>query len=202
MISRSDMAEASDLCLAILAAGSSRRFGADDKLVAPLKGEMLGLHMSDRLAGGNFRHKFVISSAKDHACATGWKQAGFEIAVNADASDGMGTSLALAAKLASDHSAKGLLICLADMPLVPLEHIHEMLSCFESAGKKGRIASSGAGHISPPAIFGKDDFPELMQLNGDIGARHLLAEAEMIDLPAHQLADIDDPEALQRLNAL
>lgn len=193
------MADPRDICVVILAAGASRRFGSKDKLAAQLHGKMLGLYVSGNLSHIDWGRKYVVTSAPDHPCAPGWLNDGFEVVINADATHGMGTSVALAAKLALECRAEALLICLADMPLVPDHHFVTMI---ESFGESHRtIATAGENSACPPALFGREYLEELAALSGDTGARQLLGKAATIMLADHYLVDVDDPQTLELLNA-
>ncbi|MEL6876587.1 MAG: nucleotidyltransferase family protein [Pseudomonadota bacterium] len=187
------MAEQSRLAIALLAAGQSRRFGTEDKLAADLNGRMLGLHASDTLSGIPAAHHWVIASSGEHPCAAGWRKQGFEITVNPDAREGLGTSVALAAQLAHNARADALLIALADMPYVTPEHFTALA---ELADPQVLAASHNGTANTPPAIFGREHFPALMQSSGDRGAGALLARAKIIPCPPEQLADIDLPSDL------
>ena len=188
------------LFMAVLAAGSSRRFGSADKLAAPFRGKRLGEHVCanapiDRIADGC---ALVITAKKDHPCLAGWEQAGFEIALNARAERGMGTSVALAATLAQKAQCDALLIALADMPLVPRSHFEALI---DSARTPAACWASDTGKArTPPAIFGENHFAKLAQLGEDMGARALLQQAETLACPPEWLEDIDTPEALARLS--
>lgn len=195
------MTDASSLCLAILAAGASRRFGKADKLAQTLHGKMLGLHISDNLSGMGFVKKLVVTRNAGHDCARGWAQAGYEICENPDAADGMATSLAVAVRGAQASGCAGLVICLADMPFVPESHIKKLVAAFRPDNADDLIASSnGSAHL-PPAIIGSGHFGALLALTGDRGARDLIAKARTIETDADCLADIDDPATLARFNA-
>lgn len=196
------MIRADDICLAILAAGGSRRFGDADKLTARLHGKMLGLHITDRLASMQFGRRIVITSDTDHRCAAGWRGAGYDIAVNAQAPQGIGSSVAVAAAAAAADGFSALLICLADMPFIPAEHIGHIVKKFQhGGGRADSIIASAAGTLrSPPALLGKAHFAQLLQLSGDRGAQSLLTHADIIAIDAAKLTDIDRPDILARLN--
>ena len=98
MTSKLTMARRQSICVAVLAAGQSRRFGDADKLAQPLGGKPLGLHICDTIQPLGLAHSLVITSAADHPCVPGWRDRGFEIAVNHAATEGLGGSVALAAK--------------------------------------------------------------------------------------------------------
>jgi len=187
------------IAAAVLAAGQSRRFGADDKLAASFNGLRLGELVPATLAGLGFAERWVITRRDDHPCAPGWRKAGFAVAINERAAEGMGQSLALAARLARAAGADALLVALADMPIVPANHFAALLARAASAGPQAILASQAGSHRSPPALFGRDQFGELAEAAGDHGARHLLARAEPVDCPPDWLSDIDEPADLARL---
>ena len=108
----------------------------------------------------------------------------------------MGTSVALAAELADANGCDALMIALADMPLVPTEHFAALAKVsmhpqevLVSASKKVRM---------PPAIFGKDHFVSLSELQGEKGARDLLARGQVVECPPEWLIDIDTPDDLRK----
>lgn len=184
--------------MAVLAAGASRRFGDEDKLAARFRGKRLGEHVCgqapmDRIMSGG---AVVITARKDHPCREAWEKAGFQLALNAQADEGMGTSVALAALLAMRAKCDFLLIALADMPLVPRAHFCALV---DSARTPGACLASDIGRArTPPAIFGKSHFGELAQLGEDTGARALLKQARTVPCPPQWLIDIDTPQALAR----
>lgn len=186
--------------MAVLAAGASRRFGDADKLAQPFRGKPLGRHVCDNAPVDRIAPAcaYVIASSLDHPCAPAWREAGFGVALNPRCKEGMGTSVAEAASLALRAQCDGLLIALADMPLVPRAHFAALV---DAASEPGDLVCSGAGGARmPPALFGADRIAALTSLSGDTGARALLAEARAIACPPEWLEDIDTPEALARLS--
>jgi CTP:molybdopterin cytidylyltransferase MocA len=110
----------------------------------------------------------------------------------------MGTSVALAGQMAREAECDGLLIALADMPLVPRAHFDTLLRALE--GQDDIVASRHADATLPPAIFGKAHFERLAAARGDEGARRWLGAARAIECPPEWLDDIDTPEDLARLS--
>ncbi len=197
-ISDPTLAEPPRYSVAVLAAGQSRRFGPADKLAADFRGRRLGEHACHALAGLDLAHRWVIATRADHPCVPGWQADGFTLAVNAAAASGMGTSVALAARLALEAKAGGLLIALADMPLVPSDHFRALVARAAALGHAAIVASTAAGVRSPPAAFGRDHLAALTEMAGDHGARALLQSAQLVDCPPEALIDIDDEQALNR----
>ncbi|MHA7819751.1 MAG: nucleotidyltransferase family protein [Erythrobacter sp.] len=183
------MPESLRLGVAILAAGSSRRFGIEDKLSRPFHGKLLGEHAAAAIPRERFDRAWVVASMEGHPCEEGWKAAGFETVLNLRAAEGMGTSVALAGELAGKSALDGLLIALADMPLVPREHFAVIIA--DAASPQDILVSRRRGSPMPPALFGSAHFSALAGLAGDTGARGLLAHGRVIDCPPGWLADID-----------
>jgi molybdenum cofactor cytidylyltransferase len=202
------MMDARHICVAILAAGASRRFGPDDKLAAILHRKMLGLHIADTMSDIAFGKAIVVTASQSQACAPGWRGAGFEILTNPAADNGMSSSVALAATAAADAGSGALLICLADMPYVPLWHVQNIIGRFDRMGeteKDNAAITTGAADIrsapqSPPTLFGRAHFAALSNLTGDTGGKHLTDNAEIISINSAYLTDVDTPEILSQLN--
>jgi len=184
--------------MAVLAAGSSRRFGEDDKLAARFRGKRLGEHICDNAPRELIAPQcaVVIASRADHPCRAAWEKAGFQIALNARAQEGMGTSVALAALLAQKRDCDALLIALADMPLVPQTHLAALIEACR-AGSDTVCSTNGTAR-TVPATFSRRAFAALTTLDEDVGARGLLKGAQALSCPPQWLIDIDTPQALAR----
>ena len=195
------MNEKSGMMLALLAAGQSRRFGDQDKLGALLGRNMLGLHAAETGADLPFAHKLVIGSP-EHGCAEQWRELGYQIIANEDAALGQATSVRLAASHAIDTGATALCIMLADMPFVTRDHLGKLIETFKQSGRTSTVASSHGGQAMPPAIFPSAARKRLMELEGDAGARRLLADARLVTGDDHMLMDIDTEEDLAQANRI
>jgi molybdenum cofactor cytidylyltransferase len=62
-------------------------------------------------------------------------------------------------------------------------------------------ASSYGGRNGVPAYFPRDQFPKLLELKGDIGARELLQFAQGVELPGGEL-DIDTSDDLAKARSI
>ena len=180
---------------ALLAAGSSRRFGERDKLCAEFRGRRLGEYAAIALPIELFEKAWVITKSPNHPCEPLWHARRFEPLFNPHASQGMGTSVALAAKAAEEASLDGLLIALADMPQVPEQHFRALIEEWD-ASEPIVVSSIGDVHM-PPAVFGSAHFKDLMQSSGDQGARGLIQQGLVVPCPPDWLKDIDRPEDLE-----
>jgi len=183
----------SGIMLALLAAGQSRRFGDRDKLSAVLGDRMLGLHAAEVGAAMPYAHKLVIGS-QAHDCAAQWRDLGYQVIANQDAALGQASSVRLAAAHAINSGASALCIMLADMPFVTRDHIGRLITAFEQSGDT--VASARHGQAMPPAIFAVDALRSLTALEGDAGARSLLADARLVAAADPILMDIDTGQDL------
>jgi CTP:molybdopterin cytidylyltransferase MocA len=102
----------------------------------------------------------------------------WEVLVNSDWNEGMGSSL----RLAAGEVSGGMLVFLGDMPLVPREAVLAVLS---RTGERP-VAPSYKGQRGFPVYLPASLQSELLALRGDIGAR------KIID-PRCELIPTDDP---------
>ncbi|UAB78030.1 nucleotidyltransferase family protein [Erythrobacter sp. SCSIO 43205] len=186
------------LGVALLAAGSSRRFGDKDKLSTEFRGRQLGEYAADAIPTKLFDRAWVVTSGPDHLCENHWRARRFEPLINLRSAEGRGTSVALAAMAAQEAQLDGLLIALADMPLVPPSHFKALIEEWDASAP---ITVSAIGEARmPPALFASRYFKDLENSSGDQGARVLVAQGEVVPCPPEWLADIDTPEALLALS--
>jgi molybdenum cofactor cytidylyltransferase len=183
---------------AVLAAGQSRRFGAT-KLLQRWQGEAL-VRRAVNVATNACGAQTLLITGHEHLeiCEAVQPFDGF-IAHNANFAAGMGTSIATAAA-ALRHVADAILIVLADQPLVTADHLSAMIRAW-SGDPLHVVASRYAGTIGAPVLLPAACFAELMNLNGDVGARAILDEErfriQSLDFEAAAL-DIDTPDDLEQ----
>jgi molybdenum cofactor cytidylyltransferase len=174
----------------LLAAGLSRRYGAVGKLVANYRGKPLALHLADTLNGISFSQRLAVCRSGDEDLAQLLRGRGFTIVLNPDTARGMASSLALGIEAADGADAA--MICLADMPNVSVRHLNACLDLSRTADIVGSAVEGGSP--TPPAVFHRRHFPELLALEGDKGARSLLVSAALVTAPPEELADFDTPQ--------
>ena len=168
--------------VAVLAAGGATRFGGG-KLDALLAGKAVGQWVLDAVAAAGLEPGVIVvgRDAPAFAAASGWP-----LIDNANAAQGLGTSLALAATAAK---GRALLVLLADMPLVDPAHLRALL-----AGGGSAATRYPGGRAGVPALIGPALLAELAGLAGDAGAGALLssrADVALIDPSEGTLLDVD-----------
>lgn len=181
----------------LLAAGNSSRFGAEDKLMAELRGKPLAVHALETVASMAFAELIAVTRPIDQAPVLHRKleRRGYTILVNERSQDGLSGSIIKAVEHVMPlRKCRGILICLADMPDVPQTHYNRI--CMAAEDIRSVVASTDGFSSSPPAFIGRKHFPELLGLRGDQGARSLLSHGVQVEAMNSCLRDVDTPEDL------
>jgi molybdenum cofactor cytidylyltransferase len=181
----------------ILAAGSSRRMGAN-KLLLSADGQPMVRRAALLCQAAGLS---PIIAVLGHAAAQVEQAlAGLQVeyVLNENHATGMASSLTtgLAALPAQTQAA---LICLPDMPRVTPGDIANLCAAFAPGQGRAICIPTHAGRRGNPVLLGAQIFPALAGLSGDQGAKpiiqqhaHLVAE---IPCGPGVLQDIDTPEA-------
>src|SRR6185437_5101395 len=125
---------------------------------------------------------------------------GVTLVHNPSYAEGLSSSLkAGIAALPEDIDA--VLIGLGDMPRVGSGDIERLVAAFNPVEGRAIIVPTRRGKRGNPVLWAKRFLPEMQEIAGDVGARHLIgaypelvAEVEMAGDGV--LLDIDTPEAL------
>lgn len=168
----------------LLGAGQSRRFGPEDKLLAPYAGRPLVTHAADAMRGaGCDALAAVVSSPRVAALLLGF--APLPVAPGLPMSQSFAAALAHARAVGADR----LLLCLGDMPGIDAVLLRRLIA------REASAACCCDGRRLPPACIVAADFAQAEALpQGDHGARALIAtipEARLIDIEPAFARDVD-----------
>ena len=177
----------------LLAAGSASRFGSDKLSHALPHGVSIAVQAARAL---RLELPRVVASVRPgaDALAAALQGEGCEVVVCENAAEGMGASLACAARAAG--RAAGYLVALGDMPFVRRTSVAAVRDALVGgAALAAPYFRTRRGH--PVGIAGRY-FDELLALKGDEGAKRLLAqhEALLVKIPIGDpgvVRDIDTP---------
>ena len=189
----------------LLAAGQSRRMGGPNKLLAEVEGAPMVVRVARRLLASHARPIVAVLGNRADEIDAALGRLPIERVRNPDFAEGLSTSLKRGiAALPGDID--GVLVCLADMPLVAGRHLDRLIAAYNPLEGRAIIVPTRRGKRGNPVLWAKRFFAEMGQIAGDVGARHLIgehaelvAEIEMEDDAV--LVDIDTPEALAALRA-
>jgi molybdenum cofactor cytidylyltransferase len=187
----------------VLAGGSSKRFGADNKLLAEIDGRPLVARILAAIEEGGIARVVVVTGHQPDQVAAAVARAGRRITHNARYADGIGTSIA-AGIAALDGDVDGALIAQGDMPAVDAALITTLCQCFADAGGDRIVFPVAAdGRQGNPVVWPRRLFGALRQLGGDRGGKRLIeadgAAVVRVAVAGEAAAiDIDTPEELAR----
>ena len=188
----------------VLAAGKSSRM-QDIKQLLPWKGTFLLQYVLNGITELEAKRIVVVLGANAQKIRPSLKTdpASTDIIENATWEKGLGNSISAGVRylLEKYSPLDGVLICLADQPLVTPDYLNRMLLEFSTQGVS-MVASNYGKKLGVPAIFGPDLFDMLLTLDSDYGAREILDSHTSVTLGLDAqglLADIDTPEAYQKI---
>jgi molybdenum cofactor cytidylyltransferase len=120
---------------------------------------------------------------------------------NADFAEGLASSVKAGIASVPDN-ADGAVICLGDMPLIDARLIGRLIEAFAPDSGNLIVVPVSDGRRGNPVLWSRRFFSELMTLDGDIGARHLIAKHSeaVAEVPVEghgAFLDIDTPQALE-----
>jgi molybdenum cofactor cytidylyltransferase len=189
----------------ILAAGRSSRMGGPNKLLAEISHRPLIRIAAEEALSSRANPVIVVAG---HQCQEIDKAlAGLPVRLveNLDFAAGLGTSLK-AGIAAVPADADGAVVCLGDMPQVDASLIDRLIVAFDPDRGALVIVPTFEGKRGNPVLWSRRFFPDLMAIEGDVGARHLIGRygEAVFELPVDgkaALTDIDTPEALLGVKA-
>lgn len=176
------------ICPVLLAAGQSRRFGSDKLLhVLSYQGEAKPLIMHTLKPWLEvFSQVNVVIRADNIALLDLLNQSSLSsrltLITAEEAHKGMAASLVTG--IEANQQADGWLIGLADMPFIDSTVIRASRQALEAGAEITRPEFDG--HPGHPVGFAARFYPELVKLNGDKGARELIAASaeSVITIPS------------------
>ena len=197
----------SKIAAIILAAGQASRFraaagaaGPETKLVALLDGSPLVRHVAQAALASRARPVIVVTGHAQGAVRAALEGLPVTFVHNPEYATGLASSLQQGlAQVPPD--CDGALVLLGDMPLINAPIIDELIDAFENIPDTKAVAPVRDGMRGNPVLLARALFSAVERLQGDVGARALLAEAkgDVLEVAIASRAvsyDVDTPEAL------
>jgi molybdenum cofactor cytidylyltransferase len=188
----------------VLGAGSSRRMGEQNKLLATVDGTPMLQRVVDAALQAELVSTTVVTGCQAPEVERLLQGRDVRLVHNSAYREGIAGSLKTG--LASlDPDIDGVLILLADMPFIKAIHLNELIAEFNPSTERDIVAPIREGRLGNPIIWSARYIPAMMKLSGDRGARPLLDEfaANVWEVPMGDDAifmDVDTPEALAEAN--
>jgi molybdenum cofactor cytidylyltransferase len=197
--------EAQPIAAIVLAAGRSTRMGGPNKLLAEIGGKPLVRISTEQVLASRAQPVIVVTGHQREEVERALNGLNVTLAHNPNFAQGLSTSLktGLAAVPAN---ADGVIFCLGDMPQVSASLIDQLVSAFDPERGGLVVMPTIEGHRGNPIVWSRRFFHELETLEGDVGARHLIARypEAVVEVPVTNrgaLVDVDTPEALRGVKA-
>ena len=177
--------------------------GGANKLLSEIEGVPMVARVAQRLLASKARPIITVLGNQAEAVDAALGKLPVERVRNPDFADGLSTSLKRGV-VALPPDLDGALICLGDMPLISGRHIDRLVAAFNPIEGRAIIVPTRRGKRGNPVLWSKRFFPEMAELAGDVGAKHLIGEhAELVcevEMDSDGvLVDIDTPDALAAL---
>lgn len=190
----------------LLAAGSARRFGGGSKLVADLGGRPVIRWCAATLRDAGVDELIVVVPPEHEELRRALEGLDARLVVNADAEDGIGTSIACGVS-GLKSTVNAVLVALADEPALPADAVRLVLNRYHAARAKAEgvaiVAPRYAGIPGHPVLFERSVFAELQALRGDRGALPVVqrdpSRVAVVALPSAPPLDVDTRGDLARL---
>ena len=184
----------------VLAAGRSTRMGGPNKLLAEIRGRPLVRIVVDEAVASHAKPVIVVVGHERGEVEKALAGLPVQFVHNPDFAQGLGTSLK-AGIAAVPAEADGAIVCLADMPQVDASLLNRLIAAFDPDRGALIVMPTAEGRRGNPVLWSRRFFPDLMAIEGDVGARHFIGRYSeaAVEVPLEgkaALVDVDTPEAL------
>ncbi|MEI9992927.1 MAG: molybdopterin-binding/glycosyltransferase family 2 protein [Rhizomicrobium sp.] len=188
----------------VLAAGLSSRMGSN-KLLAEVDGKPLIRHAVEAALGSAAAPVVVVTGHAGETVRQALSPLAPLFVDNPDYSKGLSASLKCGLRVLPED-CDGAVVLLGDMPGVSSGLIDKLIASFDPSEDRAICVATRHGKRGNPVLWARRFFPEMLAIEGDVGARQLIGQyAELVceveagdDAP---LTDIDTPEALRAYKA-
>jgi molybdenum cofactor cytidylyltransferase len=186
----------------VLAAGRSTRMGGANKLLADIGGRPMVRGVVEAALASKACPILVVTGHQAASVSTALGGLDVTFLDNPDYAVGLSSSLKAGIR-AVPGDCDGALVLLGDMPRITAAHLDHLIAAFRAEPGSVISVPTHDGRRGNPVLWPRAHFAEMLQLEGDAGAKRLLAahagDVREIDLGTEAIfADVDTPEALTR----
>jgi CTP:molybdopterin cytidylyltransferase MocA len=182
----------------LLAAGGSSRLGRPKQLVG-IAGRPLVRAMAEQALASRCRPVRVILGSQAEAIVGALAGLSVSLTINDDWREGIASSIRAGIAAARAERWSAAVVMLGDQPGVLARHLDRLTEAYEAGARA--VASRYAGRLGVPALFDASLFDALSALQGDRGAKSILARTPgvfAVDFPEGVL-DVDTESDVARL---
>ncbi|MDD3361111.1 MAG: nucleotidyltransferase family protein [Hespellia sp.] len=163
----------------LLAAGDSRRYGEDNKLLAVVDGKAMFTYAVDMAVKVRQRQRDQVGTIvvvskyreiKDYVTA---QKKEFLLYQQNDHSE-RGISESIHIGVAATDQGHDAVFCVCDQPRMKVETVCRLIQEFAGSGKKAGVVTDEEGNQGNPCIFASSMRQELLTITGDTGGKKLI----------------------------
>lgn len=187
----------------LLAAGVSSRLGQPKQLLN-YRGQSLLRNAASTAVAVGAGATVVVLGAEVEQMQRELKDLRVKAVYNQDYQEGMASSICCGLRYVIENhdDVEHVIFMVCDQPFVDSSHLLSMVDMHQRSGSSV-VASFYAGRKGVPALFHRHIFPELLALEGDIGAKQIIErysdDCAIVPLSLGHI-DIDTPDAYKWLN--
>jgi molybdenum cofactor cytidylyltransferase len=175
--------------------------GGPNKMLVELGGKPLVRIVAEQALASKAQGVIVVTGHQADQVEKALAGLKVKFARNPDFAGGIASSVK-AGIAAVPEATDGAIICLGDMPLIDAHLIDRLIETFAPDRGNLIVVPVSDGRRGNPVLWSRRFFNELMTLDGDTGARHLIARhgeavAEVAVEGHAAFLDIDTPQALE-----
>lgn len=178
----------------VLAAGTSSRYGSENKLLAAVDGEPLVRHAARTLVDSAADELTVVVGCEADRVRSAVADLPLSTRDNPDYEAGQSTSVRAGVRAAMDAEADAVVIALGDMPDVSTATVDTLVESYER-GAGTAVAPAYDGQRGNPVLFDARFFEPLADVSGDIGGREILLTGD-----DSALIDVGDPGVVRDID--
>ncbi|MCG7381823.1 nucleotidyltransferase family protein [Paenibacillus sp. ACRRY] len=200
----------------LLAAGKSTRLGRDKLAVVMPDGRALAAWSLQAALDSDLEQVICVVKPEDSLawlpenilhvseCSSTYRRGTkLQIALSTEYSSGMAASLQCGLKEATEYGAEGVMILLADQPLIRAQDINQVSAALSLNKLSDYAAAADGERLKPPVAFRSHMFEHLLALGGDEGARKIMRNdtfsGTQVTLPDFCFWDADTESELKRI---
>lgn len=187
------------ISMILLAAGESRRMGSSKQLLI-LNGEtLLRRAINEATKVKNAPLTVVLGARFEQHLSVVSDFPNIQVVTNPNWAEGIGSSIKAGLSSVAGESPDGVLFFVCDQPFLTAEHLINLITVFNE--HSGIVASSYGGVRGVPAVFPRNHYSVLLNLDNHEGARRVIEagidEVISIDFPGGEI-DLDTPDDVLR----
>ncbi len=184
----------------VLAAGRSSRMGGPNKLLATFDGVPLVRRSVETALASRAGEVIVVTGHMEAEVRAALAGLPVAFVSNPRFGDGLATSLVAGFGTAVAGGADGVLVMLADQPLLTSAHLDAMIAAFRPSGAGAIVLAADEGRRANPVILSGVFRDAVAALSGDVGARGIVAAngdlVSLVEIGRAASLDVDTPEAM------